>query len=163
MPYSDTQDSPGYSHPTVERNRSVDVLNAMRDYGSAEGDMRRRMRTTMNLGENDISALRFLLGAKQAGRNVSPSDLARSLHITTASTTLLIDRLVSSGHVVRSAHATDRRALVIVPTGDSFDEMRNELGGMHEKMMIAAGKMSAKESATVLTFLAHMQEAMSGN
>jgi len=163
MPYSDTQDSPGFSHPTVERNRSVDVLNAMRDYGSAEGDMRRRMRTTMNLGENDISALRFLLGAKQAGRTVSPSDLARTLRITTASTTLLIDRLVTSGHVVRSAHATDRRALIIVPTGDSFDEMRSALGGMHEKMMDAAGKMSAKESATVLKFLAHMQQVVSSN
>jgi len=162
MPYSDSQDSPGYSHPTAERKRSVDVLNAMQDYSRAEGDMRRRMRATMKLGENDVSALRFLLGAKRAGRNVSPSDLARSLHITTASTTLLIDRLVASGHVVRSAHATDRRALVIVPTGDSFDEMRSTIGGMHEKMMDAAGKMSAKESATVLKFLAHMQEAVSG-
>ena len=40
--------------------RSVAVLDAMRDYRSAEAEMRKRTRESMNMNESDLLALRII-------------------------------------------------------------------------------------------------------
>ena len=109
-----------YGNETV----AVEVLNALRDYRSAEAAMRRRTRSSMGMGETDLLALRYLLEYERAGRMVGPKELATRLGITSASMTSLVDRMVKSGHVVREPHPTDRRALVLRPTSDSDEEVR---------------------------------------
>jgi DNA-binding MarR family transcriptional regulator len=83
------------------------------------------------------------------------------LGITTASTTSLIDRLVSSGHARREPHPTDRRSLVIVPTRESDTEVRRTLGGMHGRMMEVAEHLTPAEAEVVIRFLADMGVAIS--
>jgi len=82
------------------------------------------------------------------------------LGITTASTTSLIDRLVSSGHVRREPHPTDRRSLVIVPTAATDAEVRETLGEMHRRMLAVAEGLSAEESRVIVSFLRRMAEAL---
>jgi DNA-binding MarR family transcriptional regulator len=91
---------------------------------------------------------------------VSPKDLASHLSITSASTTVLVDRLSRSGHVERRPHPTDRRALVIAPTIDSDDEVRATLGDMHRRMIEVAESLDAEEGAAVLRFLERMRAAV---
>ena len=94
------------------------------------------------------------------GEQAGPKDLSRILGITTASTTSLIDRLVSSGHVRREPHPTDRRSLVIVPTAATDAEVRATLGDMHRRMMAVAEELSDEEARTVVRFLRRMSEAI---
>ena len=71
--------------------------------------MRRRTRQAMSMGENEVLVLRFLIRAATRAGTVTPTDIARYLGISTASTTALIDRLEQSGHISPEA--------AIPPTG----------------------------------------------
>ncbi len=151
----------GYWYGEEDRTRrAVSVLNAMRRYRSAEAAMRRRTRSAMGMGETDLLAVQFLLQARRAGRQISPKDLAAELGISSASTTILIDRLVKSGHVERQPHPTDRRALVIAPTLTSDEEVRATLGRMHGRMLEIAESLPAADAAVIAQFLDRMSEAV---
>lgn len=137
---------------------AVEVLAAMRAFRTAESAMRRRTRGSMGMGENDLLAVQFLMRRQQSGQHVSPKDLAAYLGISSASTTVLIDRLVKSGHVVRQPHPSDRRAIRIVATPASHREVRETLDEMHRRMLEAAERLSPTEASTVVRFLQTMRE-----
>jgi DNA-binding MarR family transcriptional regulator len=118
--------------------------------------MRARTRASMGMNETDLLALRFLLREQKAGRIVRPIDLARTLDISTASTTTLIDRLEKGGHARREPHPTDRRAGVVVPTVSSDEEVRATLGAMHRRMLALVDDLSDQERGVVMRFLAGM-------
>ena len=153
--------SSGYWYaPEPDLERGLAVLNALRDYRSAETAMRRRIRDSMGMNETDLLAVRFLLQAEQAGERIGPKDLGTKLGISSASTTTLIDRLVASGHARREDHPTDRRALVIRPTTGSDAEVRATLGGMHARMMAVAASLSDGDARAVIDFLTTMREVL---
>ena len=126
--------SSGYWYSADRTGRGVAVLTALRDYRAAEAAMRRRTRSAMRMGETDLLAIRFLLKREGEGQTVSPKDLAAHLGISSASTTVLIDRLVRSGHVERRPHPTDRRATLVRLTrkGESM------VGGMQRDQVTLA-------------------------
>lgn len=144
------------------RRRAVELLQAFREYRAAEAAMRRRTRESMSMGENDLLTLRYLLKAEREGRLVSPAELARYLGVSTASMTAIIARLENSQHVRRGPHPTDRRSIVVVPTGETDDEVRQTLGAMHARMLDAVIGMTPEETRTVIDTLARMQAAVDG-
>ncbi|WP_426764827.1 MarR family winged helix-turn-helix transcriptional regulator [Pseudarthrobacter sp. 1G09] len=146
--------------PDGQLDYGAAVLKSLRDYRAAETIIRRSTRDSMGMGETDILALRYLLRAQASGRTVVPKDLSQFLGITSASTTSLIDRLVSSGHVRREAHPSDRRSVVVVPTVESDTEVRETLGAMHRRMMSVAESLSAEEARIVVAFLQRMADAI---
>jgi DNA-binding MarR family transcriptional regulator len=146
--------------PDGQLDYSAAVLKSLRDYRTAETEIRRNTRDSMGMGETDILALRYLLKVQASGKQVVPKDLSRFLNITSASTTSLIDRLVASGHVRREAHPSDRRSVVVVPTVESDKEVRETLGAMHRRMMTVAEGLSAEEARIVVDFLQGMTEAL---
>lgn len=151
----------GFWYPTrPEQEPARAVLNTLRDYRSAEQEMRRRTREELGINEKDMQALRHLMRAHQQGVALGPTDLSRLLSISTASTTALIDRLVSSGHIERRLHPTDRRALELVPTEKSDTEMREFLGPMHERMMAVAASLSPEEAEIIAVFLQRITDAL---
>jgi DNA-binding MarR family transcriptional regulator len=161
MSTQEITEASGYWYPDDDATqRGVDVLNALRRYRAAETAMRRRTRDSMGMGETDLLAVRFLLQAQRSDRMVSPKDLAAYLKISSASTTILVDRLVKSGHVRREPHPTDRRALVIVPTTDTDEEVRATLGQMHRRMMTIAEGLSPEQAGVITGFLEQIRGAV---
>jgi DNA-binding MarR family transcriptional regulator len=148
--------------PDEQRDGPAEVLQALRDFRMAEAATRRSTRDSIGVGETDLIALRYVLRAEAAGERVGPKDLSRVLQITTASTTSLIDRLVSSGHVRREPHPTDRRSLVVVPTVAADSEVWAALCALHSKTMDVAEELSAPEARVVIDFLHRMRVAVSG-
>ena len=128
------------------------VLAALRTYRAAEERMSARTRSAMGMGATDMSALRRVISAARAGHPLTATELAGSLNISTASTTKLIDRLVSLGHVERRSHPTDRRSLVLEPTETSGIAVRGALSGAHGRMRDAAGGLSAEDAAILVRF-----------
>ncbi|PVZ96328.1 MarR family transcriptional regulator [Amnibacterium flavum] len=122
--------------------------------------MRRRTRESMRMGETDLAAIRYLLAAQRRGQNVSPKDLAANLDISSASVSVMIDRLEKSGHVSRRRHPTDGRGVVVVATEDSETEVRETLGIMHARMLAVAESLSPAETAAVARFLTEMAVAI---
>lgn len=152
----------GYWYPPSREHRStaVSVLNALREYRASESAMRRRTRSSMEMGESDLLALRLLLEAERSGAAVQPKELAARLGMTSASMTALVDRLVSSGHITREPHPTDRRAVILKPTAGADAEVRHTLGNMHARMLEVAESLTPEQALAVTEFLRSMRDAV---
>jgi DNA-binding MarR family transcriptional regulator len=150
----------GYWYADSGDATPVDVLNLLRRYRGAEAAMRARTRESMGMNETDLLALRHLLAEQRAGRLVLQRDLAEVLKISSPSVTALIDRLVKSGHVERTPHPTDRRAVAVVATAESEREVRETLGVMHQRMISVVDGMSTAQLNAVATFLSGMVAAV---
>jgi DNA-binding MarR family transcriptional regulator len=98
--------------PGADRQRALEVLEGLRSYLVAESAMQRRSEKSMNLTVNDISALRYLLRARERGIAVGPKELGDYLGIQSSSITVLLDRLERAGHIRREPSPFDRRALI---------------------------------------------------
>ncbi len=127
-----------------------DALDRM--YGGMKGDM--------DMNATDLAALRMLVIREQRGQAVSPHDIARHLRISTASTTKLVDRLESSGHVRREPHPSDRRARVIALTDTSRAEFSRHFRGNIDAMRQVAGAFDTAELVVVADFLDRVSAAV---
>lgn len=112
----------------------------------------------MKLNQTDMRALHFLIVAANAGTTVTPGALAAHLQISTASTTKLLDRLERADHIIRRPHPTDRRALTISITPETYDAAMNTVGRQQAKRFHAAARLSAQERSTVIRFLIDMTQ-----
>ncbi|WP_157940095.1 MarR family winged helix-turn-helix transcriptional regulator [Arthrobacter ruber] len=137
------------------------LTDAVRRYRDAEGAMRGRSRESMHLGRTDMTALRLLLRAGRSGRPLSAAALARELAISTAATTVLVDRLEKSGHAERRRSATDGRGVEIWPTASSDEEVRSTMGALHERMKEITNALSPEETAVIHRFLGDLGVAVS--
>lgn len=140
--------------------RAVEVLAAMRSYRVAEVSMRRRTREKMAIGETDLIAIKYLLRQQREGELVGGKDLAAYLSISSASTTVLIDRLVRSGHLLRKPHPSDRRGIVVEATAESDREVRETFDRMHRSMLEVAEDLKAPEAEAIVNFLRRMSAAV---
>ncbi len=86
-----------------------------------EGDVRRRLRERF-----DVTLPRFDLMAQldKAPDGMTLSDLSKRMMVSNGNLTGLVDRLVASGHIVRTVSPTDRRATVISLTDSGRAEFR---------------------------------------
>lgn len=140
----------------ADNDSVVQILHALRQFRRSDQDMRRRMSADMDMNETDMQALQIVIAAEPGKGLVTPRDLSLALGISTASTTKLLDRLTTSGHLERHPHPSDRRALVITATDHAHNEIRDRLERMHTAMReVAAGVPEASRPA-VADFLVRM-------
>ena len=94
-----------------------EVAHHLRELIVASDDYRRAMAAGVDLSTNEAAVLGELLHQGE----LTPTRIAARTGLTAGSTTTLIDRLVSAGHVERAAHPEDgRRVLVgLTPRGRS--------------------------------------------
>ncbi len=92
---------------TVETDRFVEV------FGEAHG-----------LHRTDLDALVVIMDSNRRGEPVSPTVLARALHLSASATTAVLDRLEAAGHVLRGPDPSDRRkvGLTMAPTATELGE-----------------------------------------
>ncbi|WP_166848616.1 MarR family winged helix-turn-helix transcriptional regulator [Isoptericola sp. BMS4] len=138
----------------------VAVLEALRRFRRADQEMRTRISAGMRMNVTDLQALRFVIAAERRGTATTPRALAEHLHISTASTTKLLDRLAASGHLVREPHPTDRRSLVVVATDHAHHEVRERLARMHEEMAQIAHDIPPAARPSVEQFLLAMADRL---
>lgn len=144
------------SHDEV--SQIVRLLAGMRRWRQQEQEISSRSRSDMKLNETDMRALRFLVASKNQGVLVTPGMLADHLKISTASTTKLLDRLEAAGHIERSPHPTDRRALVISITGKTHEQVRDGVGRLHSHRFEVAASLTPEEREVVIRFLQAMAD-----
>lgn len=110
----------------------------------------------MKLNRTDMRALHFLIACQHRGELASPREIAQHLEISSASTTKLLDRLERGGHVVRTPHPTDRRALTISVTPETHEAAMNTVGRQQARRFHAAARLSDDQRKTVISFLDDM-------
>ncbi|MEV8213062.1 MarR family transcriptional regulator [Leifsonia sp. NPDC077715] len=136
------------------------VLEALQVYRAAEAAMRRRTGAAMGIGENDLLALRLILDNTALGRPTFAKDISAYLGVSSASTTLLIDRLAKSGFVERRPSRIDKRSVELVPTRAALGETGPLLAAAQEQIAAATAELSPDEAETVTRFLTKMRETV---
>jgi DNA-binding MarR family transcriptional regulator len=129
------------------------VLVGIRRWRESDQAINFQSRSHMRLNETDMQALRFLVVSKNQNRIVTPGALAEYLSISTASTTKLLDRLAAAGHIERSPHPTDRRALMITITKRTHEQVRETVGRTHARRFDVAARLTSAEREIVIRFL----------
>ncbi|WP_382308941.1 MarR family winged helix-turn-helix transcriptional regulator [Herbiconiux sp. UC225_62] len=109
--------------PSTGIPEASDISNSLREINSVSRAFERRLGAVLAVNPTDLTAMEHLI---QEGP-LTPSDLAARLGVTTAASTLVVDRLVALGHVERTRHAHDRRKIVVVPTRASVNRAIDEL------------------------------------
>lgn len=137
----------------------TDVLSALSEFQRALAEWRRRNRSRSGVGDSDFLALQLLLDAEDRGRAIGPKDLKERLGITSAATTMLVDRLVGSGHIRREQHPTDRRALILRPTSLALDPYPS-LAALNDLFDREAAAMDPSQATAVASFLLRLTTAV---
>lgn len=131
----------------------VRVMDALFRWRSAEQRASAASRRYMQLGETDMKALRFVIVRTDQGRHVTARDIAEHLGISSASTTKLLDRLEHGGHIHRTPHPSDRRAIAVVVTPETRRAAEETVGREHARRFAVAASLSPAEREVVVAFL----------
>ena len=107
--------------------------------------------------ESELHSLRHLLAGP-----LGPNDLARTLGVTSAASSGIVDRLESRGHVSRQAHPTDKRRTVVVISDSGRTEVMAELRPMFEGLVAADARLSDEDRQAVDAYLRDIITAIRG-
>lgn len=138
-----------------------ELMAALAGLRRAEQELSEASRRFMRLGETDMRALHFLIVCENTGTLATPSAIAQSLGISSASTTKLLDRLEHAGHIRRGPHPSDRRALVITIEPATRSSAMRTVGAQQARRVHAARRLDPREREVVIDFLEDMTAEIS--
>lgn len=138
--------------------QTVRVMDAMFRWREAEQRVTRASHRYMNLGDTDMRALRLAMVSADQGHHLTAREIAEHLHITSAATTKLLDRLEAAGHITRTRHPTDRRALAILVNPETRRAAEVTIGREHARRFRVAAALQPEERETVIRFLDALSE-----
>ena len=138
------------------------VMQAMGNLRDAENRLMEASLDYMKLGRNDMRALHFLIVCENRDTVATPGAIAAHLHVSSASTTKLLDRLERAGHITRSPHPSDRRALAIRITPETRHTAVETVGRQQARRFDAAARLTPEQRAVVIEFLTSMAAELEG-
>lgn len=147
--------------PAAEVAQISGVMRALGALRSAEDRLAQASQEYMKLGRTDMRALHFLIVGENRDEITTAGALAAHLEISSASTTKLLDRLERGGHITRSPHPSDRRALAIRITPGTREAAIETVGVSQSRRFHAAARLSPAERETVIAFLLDMADEIS--
>lgn len=136
----------------------TELMKALGALREAEQHLSEVSRRYMQLNETDMRALHYLIVCSNTDTFATPGGIAHHLRISSASTTKLLDRLERGGHIVRSPHPTDRRALTISITPETHRAAMETVGRQQSKRFYSAARLTPAEREVVIRFLRDMTD-----
>ncbi|MCP9000638.1 MarR family transcriptional regulator [Pseudarthrobacter sp. RMG13] len=127
---------------TLEANRYVDTAGGRND-----------------MHRTDLNALAVIMRHTAKGLVVTPGILRKELNLSSPATTALIDRLDSSGHVVRERLGPDRRQVQLRMTPKAFRDGSAMFMPLSRHMGNAMADFSPEELELVTRFMTAMVDA----
>ncbi|MCX6501533.1 MAG: MarR family transcriptional regulator [Microbacterium sp.] len=137
-------------------------MHALRRFEVAEAAMRERSAQTMQVSENELLALRYVIRRQRDGEPVTPTDIAHYLGTKSAAVTIMIDHLERAGHLQRRPHPTDRRSLVLEATETASARIDEIFGAMYDTMMGVARQLEGQEADRIMEFLDGLATSLDG-
>lgn len=132
-----------YGHRATRLLRSV--IQESEDYSKSLGHH-------LMVNQTDLQAMTHLIenGPMSAG------DLAKSVGLSPAAATTMIDRLVDVGHVSRESNPQDRRGVVVVPNPQSVAQAWRRIMPLISASEAILNEMSEEERYAVEKYLSSM-------
>lgn len=110
-----------------------------------------RLAHDLGTGVSDAVALDQIMASRSEDLGVV--ELARRIGLRSASTTAAVDRLVASGHLVRTPHASDGRRTVLQATPSAFEDGWRVAGPLISLLRDAAADLDDDEARIVIGYL----------
>ncbi len=145
---SDAAGHPDLVWARARQEQARDVEDALREVLGAADHLRPAMARRMGVGVNDLRALEHLIAGP-----LGPVDIAARLDLTTAATTVLLDRLEAAGHVRRLPHPTDARRRVVELTETGWVDALAVVRPLVEALDVPAAALSPSDREVVARYL----------
>ena len=126
-----------------------EATRLLREFLEVSDLFERSLGAELEVNATDLEAMEHLLMSGPLG----PSELARRLGISTASTTTAIDRLVALGHVTREPNPRDRRGVLVVPQEASRARAMGRLMPMIMGLDAELDDFTEEEQAAITLYL----------
>lgn len=110
----------------------------------------------LGLSLTDLTALHHLVGRAPLG----PAELGRRLGMSSASATVLVDRLERAGHVRRRRDPADRRRIVLQVTDTAAARSLDAVRPLTEAITAIGDELDEPTRHVIATYLARAAEAM---
>lgn len=142
----------GNSPERAPTHKATMLLREIREVSAA---FEVRLGSKLAVNPTDLEAMEHLI---QDGP-LSPTELSRRLHVSTAACTTIIDRLTAVGHVSRIPHPTDRRGILVVPAPASVERAMGSILPMVISIDEVLTSFSENEKAVITDYLGQVVEA----
>jgi len=135
--------------------RSSELADALNAVLNAIPDLRAAVAHRLGLNLSEVDAMQHLMTEP-----LGPVELSRRLHMTSASATVLVDRLEEAGHVVREPDPNDGRRRVVRPTAQGQVAVFEQIRPMVSDLIDAEQGLTARERKAVLGYLERVLEVL---
>jgi DNA-binding MarR family transcriptional regulator len=142
----------------LTRTDVPDVAAILERLRLAEARLARRRQQQSGMTESDRGAMRYVL-ERVDGEQVTPSKLARGLHLSPAAGTALIDRLVARGLLSVQPHPSDRRQKILQPLDRNIDP--DHIDPLTMRLRAIAAELEPEEARIIAAFLDDVLAAVS--
>lgn len=132
------------------------LMNALSGLRNKEKVLAEASEKYMQLNNQEMRALHFLIVANHRAEVVTPGMLGTHLEMSPASITKLLNRLEKAAHIIRKVHPVDRRAFSIEVTDETRASAMETVGRKQAKRFQAAARLSREERQVVIDFLEDM-------
>jgi DNA-binding MarR family transcriptional regulator len=135
------------------------LVAAYERFRRADAAIYQRIRSVTGMSDNELRLAQYVLQAHRQGREVKPTEIARHLGISSASTTALLDRLERGGALQRLSHPTDRRSILIAPTDEVEARLSATVEEYGRRLAQLSAQLSDQDRAAVERFLGALADA----
>jgi DNA-binding MarR family transcriptional regulator len=135
--------------------RQSNTLQLIMELTDVSGLLPHALARRTGLSESELHSLRHLIAGP-----LGPNDLARTLGVTSAASSGIVDRLEARGHVSRQPHPTDKRRTVVVISDSGRSEVLAEMRPMFEALVAADARLGDEERPVVEAYVRDIINAM---
>ncbi len=137
---------------SIGENLPSVIAEQLRQIASLSTDFHTYVGQSLSINDTDLSAMEHLM----TSASLTPTDLSHRLGISTAATTVMVDRLAALGHVHREPHPRDRRKVIVVPTPASVEAAFETLAPMFSGVARVTAQLPDGDREVVAQFLAQI-------
>lgn len=148
------------THPASAPAEHAAVVQALRAFSEGAEHAVDDAGRGVGLHRTDLKALAHLMRCAEAGRPVTATDLGAHLHLTRASATAVVDRLVASGHARRRRDEVDRRRVLVEHTESALRDGAAAFLPMSQRISEALEQFTAAELRTALRVVEAATDAL---
>lgn len=138
----------------------IAVMEALRDWATAFGELNQHMAAWTGLATADASALRHVVWAAQDDQPLSPALLARRVGMTSAAITVLLDRLERAALVERRRDQADRRRVTLHPTSAAIAQVQEFTSAAGAEIATTLRTLETADLQAATTVLATLTNAV---
>ncbi|RPE77932.1 MULTISPECIES: MarR family winged helix-turn-helix transcriptional regulator [unclassified Frondihabitans] len=136
--------------PATPSGAVIQALYALQD---AEALHRCRLRDHFGIGANDLSAIEYIARLENVGRTPRPRDVTHMLGVTSAATTILLNRLMTRGFVTRQPDPEDGRGQLLGLTPVARAMLQDAAGTSQHALRMKLSTITAREAQRVVSLL----------